>query len=172
MIFPWFLGSQGKIKLNFMKLDYFTFDKFPSCDRSGDSWQCNCKPTHFCNDLGQYTLFNHSSLILFFLNGHPYNTCAFSQNLVEFPLSAISGLCNAMRCYITLSAISNLIVSDNGYFQCYSTVEFLYLECFGNSWFRWLLPALSIPNCWIFTFPNSSQILHLRALINIFYCDV
>ncbi len=40
------------------------------------------------------------------LNGQPYTTCgAFSQNLVEFPMSTISGLKNAMWCYITSPAI-------------------------------------------------------------------
>ena len=36
-----------------------------------------------------------------------YTTCAFSQNLLEFPVSAISGLLIAMRCYSTFPSISD-----------------------------------------------------------------
>ena len=57
-----------------------------------------------------------------------YTTCAFSQDLIEFPVSAIPGLLSAKRCYITFPAFSDLVVSDNGYFQYYSTVVFLYLD--------------------------------------------
>ena len=92
-------------------------------------------PIHFCNGWNNTPLLNPFSLILFFLDGHPYTTCAFSQNLVEFPMSAISGLYNAMGCYITYPAIGILVVSDNGYFLFYSTVVFLYLECLGIAGF-------------------------------------
>ena len=76
-------------------------------------------------------MLNHSSLILFFfLNGHSVHYLCF-QSQFDRISRAIPGLLNAMRCYSTFPAIINLIVSDNGYFQCYSTVEFLYLECLG-----------------------------------------
>ena len=61
-----------------------------------------------------------------------YNTCAFRQNLIEFPVSAIPGLLIAMRCNSTFPAISDLVVMTMATFYSIPPSFFLYLE-FGNS---------------------------------------
>ena len=105
-----------------------------------------------------------------------YTTCAFSQNLLEFPVSAISGLLIAMRCYSTFPSIS-----DGCKWQWllsllfHRWVFYILSVCLGIADFTSFFSTGSCQHCLsliagsVFTFPNSSQILHLRALVNIFY---